>query len=431
MNASTAAAAAAEEEGTIASILLSLPDENDDDDDEINPNYNYDSINSVDVQKSITAIKGSSSFETTVSPNSVATSPSILNNLQKSHQRKNTGRQRSSSSSSSSSLSRRRCTTDAGVSISPPDLNNSINTIGHDSITIGHDSRLLIDYTDEDRRSFLSRRCPTGHGSRILIDYKNVDDDNDDGNDQNENEGQNNDQRGKTKIESTKKDDDDDEQAQAQLQRRNSSAVQVQQQRRRSSSHRVVRFSRKVTVREIRSHHDYTPRQIKKCWYQEDEVNQIKVKCLRILKQQKQKQKQKREHNIMKKGEDEDEDEESSLRNNEEDEDEHSINNDIERNFGAKEDYVDDEEEEVEEEDQHEEYCLRGLESYEPIAYKRKKRLRNKSQQIVFDINDQSYGNDYCNEMIAEYYSNITSNCSLVAHIIGLQDERDACAAYS
>lgn len=91
----------------------------------------------------------------------------------------------------------------------------------------------------------------------------------------------------------------------------------------------------------------------------------------------------------------------------------------------------DDEEEEVEEEDQHEEYCLRGLESYEPIAYKRKKRLRNKSQQIVFDINDQSYGNDYCNEMIAEYYSNITSNCSLVAHIIGLQDERDACAAYS
>ncbi|OEU08664.1 hypothetical protein FRACYDRAFT_249564 [Fragilariopsis cylindrus CCMP1102] len=417
MNASTAAAE--EEEGTIASILLSLPDENDDDD-AINPNYNYDSINSVDVQKSITAIKGSSSFETTVSPNSIALSPSILNNIQKSTQSKSKQR---SSSSSSSSLSRKRCTTDAGVSISPPDLNNSINTIG------GHDSRLLINYTDEDRRSFLSRRrCTAGHDSRVLIDYK---DDDNNGNDRNENEDQNNDQqRGKTKIESTKN-DNEQVQLQAKLLQRRNSKSDVQQER-RSSSHRIVRFSRKVTVREIRSHHDYTPRQVKKCWYQEDEVDQIKLKCLRILKEQKQKQIQRREQqNIIKVDEDEDEEKESSTsRNNEEDEDEHSINNDIDRNFDGKEDYVDDEEEEIEEE-QHEEYCLRGLESYEPIAYQRKKRLRNKAQQIVFDINDQSYGADYCDEMIAEYYSNTTANCSLVAHIIGLQDERDACAAYS
>lgn len=223
--------------------------------------------------------------------------------------------------------------------------------------------------------------------------------------------------------ESRKNDDAEQVQLQAQLQRRNSnnSAVQVQvQQQRRSSSHRVVRFSRKVTVREVRSHHDYTPRQIKKCWYQEDEVDQIKLKCLRILKHQEQKQRREQQSIIK----EEEEEESSTSRNNEEDEDEDSINNDIDRNFEGKENYVVDDDEEQ----QHEEYCLRGLESYEPLAYTHRTRLRNKAQQIVFDINDQSYGADYCNEMIAEYYSNITSNCSLVAHIIGLQDERDAYA---
>jgi len=72
-------------------------------------------------------------------------------------------------------------------------------------------------------------------------------------------------------------------------------------------------------------------------------------------------------------------------------------------------------------------YCMRGLESYEPLAYERKKRLRNKASQIVFDIEDD--GGDELT--IAEYYYAITKKYALVAHIIALQDERDAIATYA
>jgi len=67
---------------------------------------------------------------------------------------------------------------------------------------------------------------------------------------------------------------------------------------------------------------------------------------------------------------------------------------------------------------------MRGLESYEPLAYERKKRLRLKASQIVFDIEDD--GGDELT--IAEYYYAITKKHALVAHIIALQDERDAIA---
>jgi len=62
----------------------------------------------------------------------------------------------------------------------------------------------------------------------------------------------------------------------------------------KKSTTTLVRFSRRVKVRKTRSHLDYTPHQIKNCWYQQYEIDQIKSNCLYEIKQfQKQEKKKK------------------------------------------------------------------------------------------------------------------------------------------
>jgi len=193
---------------------------------------------------------------------------------------------------------------------------------------------------------------------------------------------------------------------------------------------KTVRFSRKVKVRKTRSHLDYTPRQIKNCWYQQYEIDKIKDSCFYEVtqfrnqqkrKHQQQKQKQQIEHE-QRNGKSMEKttllstcDEEDEVEDKDEDQDQQESNADQDGN-------KDNDVNVNNEEDSTTTYCMRGLESYIPTAYKRKKRLRNKASQIVFDIEDDG-GDDIT---IAEYYYSITKKYQLVAHIIALQDERDA-----
>ena len=64
---------------------------------------------------------------------------------------------------------------------------------------------------------------------------------------------------------------------------------------------------------------------------------------------------------------------------------------------------------------------MRGLESYEPIALTRKKRLRRKATRIVFEMEDT--GGDATT--IANYYIAVTKHCAVIAHHVALQDARE------
>ena len=128
-----------------------------------------------------------------------------------------------------------------------------------------------------------------------------------------------------------------------------------------------VRFERSVTVRFTRSHRDYTDRQIKDCWYQPDELQDILTSCSEEIEKSEVGEQQKQE------------------------------SNDIT-------------------------FCLRGLEYIEELAHKQKVRLRAEAATTVFTAEEQG-----CNEkQIATRYSAVTARSQTWANIMGLRDQRDA-----
>ena len=134
-----------------------------------------------------------------------------------------------------------------------------------------------------------------------------------------------------------------------------------------------VRFDRSVIVRFTRSHHDYTARQIKDCWYQSYELRDIKDRCGEDLLKYKLS--------------------------------EPTNTNNINKSS-----------------DNDESFCMRGLEGYDELAHKQKHRLRAEAASKVFEAED-----DGCDEYtIAKEYASVTARSQTWANIIGLRDQRDA-----
>jgi hypothetical protein len=131
-----------------------------------------------------------------------------------------------------------------------------------------------------------------------------------------------------------------------------------------------VRFERSVTIRFTQSHHDYTPREIKDCFYQCYELREIKAKCAEDL-----------------------------------------------RRFRKKEN-GDDQADEIYDDD---ETCyIRGLETLEEVTHERKHRLRAEAANKVFDAED-----DGCDDItIAREYSLVAAQSQTWANIVGLRDQR-------
>ena len=148
----------------------------------------------------------------------------------------------------------------------------------------------------------------------------------------------------------------------------------------------AVRFERSVTVRFTRSHHDYTPCQIKDCFYQDYELREIRAKCGEDLR---------RFRNKKETGGDDDDLLAANIYGNEN-------------------------------EDENDESCVRGLETYEELASRRKQMLRVKAANRVFDAED-----DGCDETtIANEYSKVAARTQTWANIVGLRDQREAAAIH-
>jgi hypothetical protein len=139
------------------------------------------------------------------------------------------------------------------------------------------------------------------------------------------------------------------------------------------TSTRSVRFERTVTVRFTRSHRDYTPRQIKDCWYQSYEHQEIKEQCVDDLETA------------------------------------------FDREMAG---------DEIDEND--EKFCMRGLESYDEVAHKEKHRLRAEAANTVFIAED-----DGCDDItIAEEYAEVVARSQTWANIVGLRDQRIAASIH-
>lgn len=129
-----------------------------------------------------------------------------------------------------------------------------------------------------------------------------------------------------------------------------------------------VRFERSVTIRFTRSRRDYTPRQLKDCWYQPSELQDIRSSCSEDIRKTEDLREQQRE------------------------------------------DTTDDT------------CCVRGLESHDELAHKQKFRLRAEAAGTVF--NAEEHG---CNEkQIASRYSEVTARSQTWANVLGLRDQREA-----
>ncbi len=129
-----------------------------------------------------------------------------------------------------------------------------------------------------------------------------------------------------------------------------------------------VRFDRRVIMRHVRSHKNYTPNEIKNSFYQDYEMMEITNQCFE----------------------------------------------DIQRHlFGGNADDHD-----------PQSYCHRGLEKFEPFGSSEKRRLRAEASKKVFDAQDEG-----CDEMtIAREYATVTVRCQRWANIMGLRDRRSAIA---
>lgn len=122
-------------------------------------------------------------------------------------------------------------------------------------------------------------------------------------------------------------------------------------------------------MRLVRSHHDYTPNEIKDCFYQDYEMNEITNQCFEDIQM---------------------------------------------HLFGGEQDDY----------NPGQPYCHRGLEKFEPFGSSEKRRLRAEASKKVFDAQDEG-----CDEMtIAQEYASVTFRCQRWANIMGLRDRRTAIA---
>lgn len=135
------------------------------------------------------------------------------------------------------------------------------------------------------------------------------------------------------------------------------------------SSSLSVHFCRTITVRGTYHHRNYSRREKVACWYQPWELAERKKGCIKQ----------------------------------------------IERWQNDGEDQTDDES-----------YCSRGLESFEPMATRRKRKLRRKAQNTVFA--KQYVGAD--DMIIAKDYLAVTSRSQMLANIVGLRDQLEAESCY-
>eukprot|EP00537_Pseudo-nitzschia_pungens_P004507 CAMPEP_0172368082 /NCGR_PEP_ID=MMETSP1060-20121228/24992_1 /TAXON_ID=37318 /ORGANISM="Pseudo-nitzschia pungens, Strain cf. cingulata" /LENGTH=268 /DNA_ID=CAMNT_0013092541 /DNA_START=177 /DNA_END=983 /DNA_ORIENTATION=- len=146
-----------------------------------------------------------------------------------------------------------------------------------------------------------------------------------------------------------------------------------------------VRFCRTVAIRQTLHHRNYTPQEMKACWYQSYEIREIRTTC--IVQIQK------------------------------------SVYQGY--YYGG---YCDDDDEDTDDDtDDEESICWRGLESYKPEAQERKRRLRRETADAVFDVEDS--GDDSIT--IAKMYSALTWNPQLLANLVGLRDQFEAKLCYT
>lgn len=134
-----------------------------------------------------------------------------------------------------------------------------------------------------------------------------------------------------------------------------------------------VHFQRTVAVRVIRSHREFTPKQLRKCWYQADEFRTIRKACLLDLQ----------------KKADADRDQESS---------------------------------EIEDET----FCIRGLDNFEETTVRQKRWMRAEAAMAVFDAID--YG--FPDIVVASEYATVAKPAQRWARFVGLRDQRYAESIY-
>uniref|UniRef100_A0A7S0XKY1 Uncharacterized protein n=1 Tax=Pseudo-nitzschia delicatissima TaxID=44447 RepID=A0A7S0XKY1_9STRA len=135
-----------------------------------------------------------------------------------------------------------------------------------------------------------------------------------------------------------------------------------------------VRFASTVTVRLIRTRHEYTPKQKKRCFYQGHEFQEIKKQCYEDLQR----------YMLVEDGDESKREEKGAC-------------------------------------------CLRGLENFDDWASRQKHRIRDEAAFKVFDVQDLG-----CNDVTIsrEYYS-VTARSQMWANIMGLRDQRDAVSIYA
>jgi len=187
-----------------------------------------------------------------------------------------------------------------------------------------------------------------------------------------------------------------------------------------ANCNKIVRFSPMVRVRPTHSLDHYTPCQIQKCWYQEQEIEEIRNECMDTINQYHQKKKKmdtslenSNDDNMMQQNEDH----YITSMMDEIDDLSNEINN-INRIDIDHDDYIHNDTD-----CDGENFCMRGLDILVPNKKKRKMQIRRKSIRMVLFLQGNGVDCGADEETIAEYYNSVTNPCTIAAHIAALNDE--------
>ena len=72
-------------------------------------------------------------------------------------------------------------------------------------------------------------------------------------------------------------------------------------------------------------------------------------------------------------------------------------------------------------------YCARGLESSTFQAQQAKKNNRRDAYDAVLDEQDEQHeSDDFDEDAIAELYHEVSASCQMWAHVVAMQDQREA-----
>jgi hypothetical protein len=72
-------------------------------------------------------------------------------------------------------------------------------------------------------------------------------------------------------------------------------------------------------------------------------------------------------------------------------------------------------------------YCVRGLENKTKQAQRARTNKRREIYDTVLDEQDEQYEQDaYDDEVLADIYREATMSCQIRAHVVGMEDQREA-----